>query len=63
MGQQTHENWQLKDWEREHRILAEQVLNLERRATLTPDEQLEMSTLKKKKLVAKDRMFELRRAV
>ena len=63
MNEQIHENWQLPDWEREHRVLAEQVFNLERRAILTPEEQQVVTSLKKRKLVAKDCVFELRRAV
>ncbi len=62
MSEQSHEHWKLQDWEREHRTLAEQVFNLERRAFLTPEDELTMSTLKKRKLAAKDRVFELRRA-
>ena len=59
---EQHHDWKLDDWEREHRALAGQVFELERRAILTPDEQLRMSELKKRKLVAKDRVFELKRA-
>lgn len=58
---EQHQNWSLADWEREHRALAAQVFELERRAILTPGEQVKMSELKKRKLVAKDRMFELKR--
>lgn len=47
--------------EERHRSLARQVDALERRAFLTPDEQRQMSELKKLKLAAKDELFRLRR--
>ncbi len=53
----------LASWEDEHHNLSVRVDQLERRAYLTPDEQRVMSTLKKRKLAAKDRIFELRRAI
>lgn len=53
---------QLARWEETHRALANEVSQLERRAFLTPDEQRRISDLKKQKLAAKDRVFELRRA-
>jgi hypothetical protein len=47
--------------EERHRTLARQVDALERRAFLTPEEQRQMSELKKLKLAAKDELFRLRR--
>ena len=43
----------------EHRRLDEQVKALERRRALTPAEQVEMSRLKKQKLLTKDRIARL----
>ncbi|MBA3397515.1 MAG: YdcH family protein [Deltaproteobacteria bacterium] len=43
----------------EHRRLDEQVQLLERRRALTPAEQVEMSRLKKQKLLTKDRIARL----
>ena len=43
----------------EHRRLDEQVQILERRRSLTPAEQLEISKLKKQKLLTKDRIARL----
>ncbi len=43
----------------EHRRLDEQVQNLERRRVLTPAEQVEISRLKKQKLLTKDRIARL----
>lgn len=43
----------------EHRRLDEQLQILERRRTPTPAEQLEMSRLKKQKLLTKDRIARL----
>jgi uncharacterized protein YdcH (DUF465 family) len=43
----------------EHRRLDEQVQQLERRRSLTPTEQAEMSRLKKQKLLTKDRIARL----
>lgn len=43
----------------EHRRLDEQVQQLERRRSLTPSEQAEMSRLKKQKLLTKDRIARL----
>lgn len=40
----------------EHRRLDEQVQQLERRRSLTPAEQAEISRLKKQKLLTKDRI-------
>jgi len=40
----------------EHRRLDEQVQQLERRRSLTPAEQAEVSRLKKQKLLTKDRI-------
>jgi uncharacterized protein YdcH (DUF465 family) len=54
---------QLARWERTHQALAIEVSELERRAFLTPEEQRRVSDLKKQKLAAKDRLFELKRFV
>ena len=43
----------------EHRRLDEQVQSLERRRSLTPAEQAEVSRLKKQKLLTKDRIARL----
>jgi uncharacterized protein YdcH (DUF465 family) len=43
----------------EHRRLDEQLQILERRRTPTPAEQIEMSRLKKQKLLTKDRIARL----
>jgi uncharacterized protein YdcH (DUF465 family) len=43
----------------EHRRLDEQLQLLERRRTPTPAEQIEMSRLKKQKLLTKDRIARL----
>jgi uncharacterized protein YdcH (DUF465 family) len=43
----------------EHRRLDEQVQSLERRRSLTPTEQVEISRLKKQKLLTKDRIARL----
>ena len=43
----------------EHRRLDEQLQVLERRRALTPAEQVEMSRLKKQKLLTKDRLARL----
>jgi uncharacterized protein YdcH (DUF465 family) len=43
----------------EHRRLDEQVQMLERRRSLTPAEQAEISRLKKQKLLTKDRIARL----
>ena len=43
----------------EHRRLDEQVQTLERRRSLTPTEQAEISRLKKQKLLTKDRIARL----
>lgn len=43
----------------EHRRLDEELQNLERRRALTPAEQVEMSRLKKQKLLTKDRIARL----
>lgn len=63
MDQQEQINEQLARWEQKHRTLASEVSELERRAILTPEEQLRIADLKKRKLAAKDRIAELRRAV
>ena len=43
----------------EHRRLDEQLKMLERRRTLTPAEQVEITRLKKQKLLTKDRIARL----
>lgn len=43
----------------EHRRLDEQVKDLERRRSLTPAEQADLTRLKKQKLLAKDRLARL----
>lgn len=43
----------------EHRRLDEQLKMLERRRALTPSEQIEISRLKKQKLLTKDRIARL----
>ncbi|HEY6727922.1 MAG TPA: YdcH family protein [Polyangiaceae bacterium] len=52
----------IKTLEQRHQTLAEQVARLERRAFLTPQEQVEVAELKKRKLATKDRLFEMRKA-
>ena len=47
--------------QRLHRSLDDEVRKLERRAFLTPDEQRQMSELKKQKLAAKDEIFAIKR--
>jgi uncharacterized protein YdcH (DUF465 family) len=51
----------VREIEEEHRLLAERLRILTRRAYLTPSEQQEAQQLKRKKLSAKDRLFELTR--
>jgi uncharacterized protein YdcH (DUF465 family) len=51
----------IKTLEQQHRALADEVARLEKRAFLTPSEQLEVSNLKKRKLAAKDQLFDIRR--
>lgn len=43
----------------QHRLLDEQVRSLEKRRSLTPAEQAEVSRLKKQKLLTKDRITRL----
>jgi len=43
----------------QHRVLDEQVRSLEKRRSLTPAEQAEVSRLKKQKLLTKDRIARL----
>jgi uncharacterized protein YdcH (DUF465 family) len=49
----------LEELTAEHRRLDEEVQVLERRRSLTPAEQAEMSRLKKQKLLTKDRIARL----
>lgn len=51
----------LNDLEERHRSLDVAVTQLERRAYLTPSEQMTMTNLKKEKLLTKDRIAALRR--
>ena len=51
----------IRTLEEKHQTLAQQVAQLERRAILTPQEQFEVATLKKKKLATKDRLVEMRK--
>ena len=51
----------LNDLEERHRNLDVAVTRLERRAYLTPSEQMAMTNLKKEKLLTKDRIAALRR--
>jgi uncharacterized protein YdcH (DUF465 family) len=44
-----------------HRSLSQEVYRLERRAYLTPNEQREMTNLKKQKLATKDELYAIRR--
>ncbi|MCX5747025.1 MAG: YdcH family protein [Proteobacteria bacterium] len=43
----------------EHRLLDEELKNLERRRSLTPTEQVEVARLKKQKLLTKDKIARL----
>jgi uncharacterized protein YdcH (DUF465 family) len=52
----------VQELEDRHRRLHEEVSLLERRAYLTPEEQRQMVQLKKQKLIAKDELYEARRA-
>jgi hypothetical protein len=49
----------LDDLTREHRRLDAQVRELEKRISLSPAEQLELSRLKKQKLLTKDKIVRL----
>jgi uncharacterized protein YdcH (DUF465 family) len=51
----------IRTLEERHQTLAQQVAQLERRAILTPQEQFEVATLKKRKLATKDRLVEMRK--
>ena len=51
----------MRELESEHRILDARLRVLSKRAFLTPDEQRESAELKRKKLVAKDRLYALSR--
>lgn len=50
----------LASLEEQHRFLKKQVAYLERRAFLTPTEQIQATDLKKKKLATKDAIAALR---
>lgn len=63
MNDREQLNDELARWERKHQTLALQVSELERRAILTPEEQRRIAELKKQKLAAKDRLFELKREI
>lgn len=60
MGEPTSYD-RLVQLERQHSELKEAVKRLERRSYLTPNEQFEVSTLKKQKLAAKDQIVALKR--
>ncbi len=60
MGKAIHAT-NIKTLEQRHEALARKVDRLERRAFLTPSEQMEVSNLKKRKLATKDQLFEIRR--
>lgn len=49
----------LEELTAEHRRLDEQLRQLEKRRALTPSEQVEMSKLKKQKLLTKDKIARL----
>ena len=49
--------------EARHRALHDAVSQLERRTFLTPDEQRQITDLKKRKLLAKDELFALKRSL
>ena len=49
--------------EAKHRALHDAVSRLERRTFLTPEEQRQITDLKKRKLLAKDQLFALRRSL
>lgn len=59
----TSQSTRLQEVEARHRELDSRLKKLGKRAYLTPAEQLEASELKKRKLVAKDELVALRRAV
>ncbi|MCA9646541.1 MAG: DUF465 domain-containing protein, partial [Myxococcales bacterium] len=54
------EETQLESLESEHAELKKQLQRLERRAHLTPQEQVEATNLKKEKLLKKDAIFAIR---
>ncbi|MFO0569489.1 MAG: YdcH family protein [Polyangiaceae bacterium] len=60
MGESTARD-RIFSLEREHHDLKQRVHRLERRAFLTPTEQLQMADLKKQKLLAKDQLAILKR--
>lgn len=51
----------IRELELRHKDLDTAVMRLGRRAYLTPGEQREFAELKKRKLIAKDQLFTLRR--
>ena len=61
MRERSHESL-IDTLERRHKALAKKVEVLERRAYLTPAEQLEIAQLKKRKLATKDQLFEAKSA-
>jgi uncharacterized protein YdcH (DUF465 family) len=54
-------NDRLRNLEKEHQDLKSAVRRLERRGHLTPTERIEMTSLKKQKLQAKDQIASLKR--
>ncbi len=54
-------NGDVSTLESEHRSLKQRVSELDRRAFLTPAEQIESAELKRRKLAVKDTLMELRR--
>jgi hypothetical protein len=50
----------LQELQQLHQNLKEEVVKLERRAYLTPDEQRHLTELKKQKLAAKDELYGIR---
>lgn len=60
MGEPLGED-RLFDLQKQHNDLKEAVRRYERRAYLTPSEQMQVSTLKKQKLAAKDQIAALKR--
>lgn len=52
-------NWRFRSLEKEHHQLDEELRDLTRRRTLTPQEEIQKKEWQKKKLVAKDNMVEM----
>jgi uncharacterized protein YdcH (DUF465 family) len=58
---ETNPEQRLTLLEQRHRALDEQIDRIGRRAYLTPDEQRQVTDLKKMKLATKDQLYALRR--